>query len=202
MAFEVQQTRWDRMIRRVSGSIGPGSRVSETLSELFPVFDVEQAPAELLVLGGTRMAMGRSVEVQVGSNFQMSMLRNPGGSEAIITLLSVSMFSSTAQAFAMGLTQNTFANLNAANTAFSDGRLFGSSTPVGEVRDGISLVAGVDFYQLRGSAGESIFYEPPKAVAVLSPGTAFSVSATVINTLLLVSYTWTERPAEASELNL
>ncbi|KKL93046.1 hypothetical protein LCGC14_1878630 [marine sediment metagenome] len=202
MTFEVQQTRWDRIIRRVSGSIGPGSRVSETLSELFPVIDVERVPAELLLLGGTKMATGRSIEVQVASNFQHSMLRNPGGSNTIITITSLSIFSSTAQAFALGPTLNTLLNLNLANTSFTDTRLDLATKPVGEVRDEPLLVVGVNTYELRGTAGESIFYQPPEAVAVLGPGTAYNVSCTVANTLLLCSWTWRERPAEASELSL
>ena len=202
MTFEVQQTRWDRMIRRVSGSIGPGSRVSETLSELFPVFDVEQAPAELLILGGTHLASGRSIEIGVASNFQRSQIRNPGQSGSIITVLQVSVFSSLAQGIGMGITLNTFANLNTANTSFLDGRLIGAAVPVGQVRDDIGLVADVDFYEIRTDATRSIDYKPPKAVAVLSPGTAFSVTTTVVNTLLLCSFLWMERPAEESELNL
>lgn len=202
MTFEVQQTRWDRIIRRVSGSIGPGSRVSETLSELFPVIDVERVPAELLALGGTRLASGRTSQSATASNFQMAMLRNPGGSGALLRLVAVIVSSQSAQAFGMGITTNTFANLNAANTAFLDGRLFASTVPVGEVRNGISLSTGVRFLEIRGGVFESVVWQPPEAVAVLSPGTAFSITTTTINTQLATTFMWLERPAEQSELSL
>jgi len=199
---EVQQTRWDRIIRRVSGSVGTRSHVSETLSELFPVIDVERVPAELLALGGTKLASGRSLEAGVASNFQRSQIRNPGGSTNIITVLQITAFSSVAQGLGLGITLNSNANLNPANTAYLDGRLLASSVPVGEVRDGIGLVADVDFFQIRSSATQSIDYRPPRAAAVLSPGTSFSVTTTVANTLLLCSFLWIERPAEPSELSL
>ena len=64
--FEVQQNRWDQLIRRVSGSIGPGSRVSETLSELLPVMDVERVPGELLRLMGTDVAMASETMMEKG----------------------------------------------------------------------------------------------------------------------------------------
>jgi len=202
MGHEVQQTRWDRIVRRVSGSIGPGSRVSETLTELMPVLDIERVPAELFALGGTHIAQGFSVENGVAANFQQSMLLNPVNSNALITLTSISVFSDFDQSFDLGVTQNVFTNNNPTNVAFTDGRLFAASVPVGQVRDGISLVRGVSFYNLRANTTESQFYQPPDAVAVLSPGTAYSVGASVVNTLILVAYTWRERPAEESELNL
>lgn len=202
MAFEVQQTRWDRLIRRVSGSIGPGSRVAETLGELFPVFDVEQAPAELLALGGTRMAMGRSSVPPAGAGlFTQSMLLNPVGSNAIITLLSITAQASGLAGYAAGITQNVYTNLNAANTAFADGRLF-PDRPVGEVRDDALLVQGVEFFLISPAVMDSAYFQPPKAIAVLTPGSAFSVSTRIANVSLFSAYTWIERPAEESELSL
>lgn len=200
MTFEVQQTRWDRILRRVSGSIGPGSRVSETLSELFPVIDVENVPAELLALGGIHLASGTTLEAGVASNFQRAQLLNPGDSGSLITVLQLSIFSTTAQGLGIGITQNVFSNLNAASTAFLDGRLFGTATPVGQVRDDIGLVADVNFFEIKVASDKSYDYKPPKAVAVLSPGTALSVTTTAANTVLLVSFLWIERPAESSEL--
>ncbi len=48
MGQELQQNRYDQLIRRVGGIIGPGSKVVEALGELFPVIDVENVPGELL----------------------------------------------------------------------------------------------------------------------------------------------------------
>ncbi len=200
MTYEVQQTRWDRIVRRVSGSIGPGSRVSETLSELFPVMDVERVPAELLVLGGTRMCQGHSNEPAVAAVFQVSELFNPVDSEAIITLMSVSMFSDVSPGFGMGLTDGSFTNDNPTLVGFTDGRLFTSARPLGQVRDETAGAAGVNTYLLGRDLALVNIFRPERAVAVLSPGTGYSVGATQVNSSLNVSYTWMERPAEQAEL--
>ena len=202
MTFEVQQTRWDRIIRRVSGSIGPGSRVSETLSELFPVVDVENVPAELLALGGTRMAIGNSNEPAVAAVFQISELFNPVGSNAIITLLHLNVISTSALSVGMGITDGSFTNNNPANVSFADGRFLPPTVPVGQVRDETAGAEGVRFYLLDQNNFQSEIFQPPKAIAVLVPGTGWSVGTTVVNHPLSVSYGWLERPAEESELNL
>jgi len=202
MGHEVQQTRWDRIIRRVSGSIGPGSRVSETLTEVMPVIDLERVPAELLLLGGTRMAMGFSTEPAVVDNFQLSMLSNPAGSNAIITLYSLSMSSTGTAGFGLNTTRDTYANTNLTTTEFTDGRLLPSQIPVGAILDVASVVAATESYLLITPLGDSVVFAPRPAIAVLTPGTAFSVANRQLNKTLLVNYTWTERPAEESELNL
>jgi len=202
MTFEVQQTRWDRMIRRVSGSIGPGSRVSETLSELFPVFDVEQAPAELLVLGGTRMAIGSTNTGAVAAVFQLSQLHNPVDSGTIITLQSLHLFSVAATGVVMGILEGPgFTNDNP-EKGFADGRLQGANTPVGQVRDETAAAPAPLFYRLNREQFLANIFQPPNAIAVLTPGTGWAISPNTVNQSLTVSYQWIERPAQESELSL
>ena len=200
MGHEIQQTRWDRILRRVTGSIGPGSRASELLSEVFPMVSVEDPPAELLVLGGTRMAVGFSSEPAVAAVFQVSELFNPVDSGAIITLLSVAVFSDDLFV-GMGMTSGSFTNDNSVRVDFSEGRLF-PDPPVGQVRDETAGAAGNANVLIGMDGVRTITYAPPKAVAVLSPGSGWSVGTQVVNTQLTVNYTWLERPAEESELSL
>lgn len=202
MSHEVQQTRWDRLIRRVSGSIGPGSRVGETLSELFPVIDVENIPAELLALGGTRMAIGNTNEPAVAAVFQISQLFNPVGSGIIITLLHLHVISTDALSVGMGITDGSFTNNNPLNVSFADGRFLPPEVPTGQCRDETAGAEGVRFYLFDQNNFQSQIFQPPKAICVLVPGTGWSVSTTVVNHPLSVSYGWIERPAEQSELNL
>lgn len=201
MTFEVQQTRWDRMIRRVSGSIGPGSRVSETLSELFPVIDVERAPPELLALGGTHMAMGFTSETAIAAVFQHSQVFNPVDSGNLIVLLSL-VIESNGAFVGMGLIDGAFTTNNPNNVGFVDGRLFGDPVPVGQVRDETAGAIGPEHYQIPFGVFGVTHFAPPKAIAVLSPGIGFQVHTTTVNRTLTCSYTWTERPAEESELSL
>jgi len=99
MTFEVQQTRWDRIIRRVSGSIGPGSRVSETLSELFPVLDVERVPGELLLLGGTAICVGANDNSGAAGQVARHQIFNPVGSGVIATVSKLIVASTVTQHF-------------------------------------------------------------------------------------------------------
>ncbi|MEE8606213.1 MAG: hypothetical protein V3S55_01305 [Nitrospiraceae bacterium] len=201
MVHEVQQTRWDRLVRRVSGSIGPGSRVSETLSELFPTLNVEDLPLELLALGGTHLAVGSSNRAAVAAVFQVSELFNPVDSGSLITLMYLQANSSDTS-LVMGLTDGAFTTNNPTTVGFADGRLFGVATPVGQVRDETAGAAGVVNWRLFGNQFLDNIFAPPKGIAVLSPGTGWSVSTTVVNKSLEVGYVWMERPAEQSELSL
>jgi len=200
MTYEVQQTRWDRIVRRVSGSIGPGSRVSETLSELFPVLDVERVPAELLLLGGTQLGMGQVTIEPLAANFPQAMLRNPGGSGNIITVTQVAIFSSTAQLARAGPTLTTFAT--AGTQVVRDTRRGPLGIPVGQVFADNLLVAGPLFWRYQLNGIDSFILKDPNDVAVLAPGSAFAVGCGTVNTNLRVSFMWRERPAEESELSL
>ncbi|KKK68551.1 hypothetical protein LCGC14_2942920 [marine sediment metagenome] len=198
MAYEVQQTRWDRIIRRVSGSIGPGSRVSETLSELFPVLDVENVPAELLMLGGSRLAIGRTSQAPVAAQFNHSMLRNPGDSGLIITVYEIRFSSTTAQVIQCGLTLNTFTV--GGSKQFADSRLGATNLPTGEIRIVTGAEVGPDFTRFNVTPETDTIWRPPLAIAVLGPASAVALQCGTANTQLTVSYFWKERSAEEAEL--
>lgn len=200
MTYEVQQTRYDRIIRRVTGSIGPGSRVSESISELFPMVDVERVPGELLLLGGTQICMGRGNLLALAANFSLASLRNPGASENILTITQVRIFSPTAQQCRLGPTLNTFPT--AGTQAVRDTRRGPVGVPVGTVLVDQGVVAGVDFFRVAINGTDDAVLEDPNGVAVIVPGTAFSISTGVVNSDLFVSFLWRERPAEQSELSL
>ncbi len=200
MTYEVQQTRWDRIIRRVSGSIGPGSRVSETISELFPMVDVERVPSELLLLGGTQVCLGEASPGNLAANFAQVMLRNPGGSNALITVTQAAVASGTAQIVGVGITENTLST--AGSQQIRDSRRGPGGVPVGLVLEERLLVTGPVFYRFDLLADETYTLKDPNDLAVLSPGTALSITATTVNTNLRVGFMWRERPAEQSELSL
>ena len=200
MTFEVQQTRWDRIIRRASGSIGPGSRVSETLSELFPVLDVERVPGELLILGGTQIAIGQTTTAPSAALIPGSMIRNPGGSGNLITITQVVIVSTTAQPGVAGPTLNTFPT--AGTQTIRDTRRGPAGKPVGQALSDNALVPGPIFFRFPLNGSDPFVLKDDNGVAVLVPGTAFAVGCTVANTDLQVGWMWRERPAEESELSL
>ncbi len=200
MTYEVQQTRWDRIIRRVSGSIGPGSRVSETISEIFPMINLEDVPAELLLLGGTQICMGQTGTAGVAAEFAQSMIRNPGASGNIITVTQVIVRADAATAGTAGMTENTFAT--AGTQQIRDARAGVLGVPVGQcLSDSLGAVSPTFFrYFMNGT--EDAILRDDNGLAVLPPGTAFSVGNLTANIGLSVGWMWRERPAEESELSL
>ena len=84
MTNELQTARYDRLVRRVGGIIGPGSKVTEALSEMFPMLDLENMPHELLVLANTQTVFSTIIQLGVAGEFSQAQLFNPGGSETIV----------------------------------------------------------------------------------------------------------------------
>lgn len=197
---QLQQNRYDQLLRRVGDLKGPGSKVNDALTELFPMIDVENVPPELLLLYGSRICVGGENLAGGGAlTFQQAMLRNPGGSGFIITVTQIRVSSTDAQRIVYGPSTNTLTNARA--TAFSDGRVFGEGT-VGQCRDEAPIVVGPTFGQARLLVLTDAIIDVPRGLGVLSPGTAFSVSTTVADTGFTYAFHWVERVAQPSELNL
>ena len=164
------------------------------------MFDVENVPPELLLLMGSRLCLGGEVLDAAGATLiNQAMLRNPGGSGAILTLLSIRVSDPTSQDFVWGPTLNTLAV--ASPTAFSDTRVFGEGT-VGQVLNEPLLVPGPIFGAQFVTGGRGFEIAVPRGLAVIAPGAAFSISSTVANLPMSFCFTWVERTAQPSELNL
>lgn len=199
MANDLQQTRYDQLVRRVGGIIGPGSKVAEALPELFPMLDVENVPIELLALSGTRIAEGFVNQAATPALKNIALLRNPGSSGILIRLEALILFSDVAELVVMGPTQNSGTAVG--TDTLLDLRLF-PTAPAGQVQRNQSLGVGSQFSRIRLNGTDSIVYAPPGGIAVLSPGTAYEVSNSTVNTLQEVTFRWVERVALESELNL
>jgi len=201
MTFEVQQTRWDRIIRRVSGSIGPGSRVSETLSELFPVMDIERVPGELLRLGGTFIAFGGTVLVGAAGESARTQLFNPVDSGHIITVTRFEVASDATNVVRYGVDSNALTT-GIGTEVHRDTRTLPPILPVGQIRQVSSVALAPATGLLRTLANVSNVVDDVNGVAVLAPGTGLQVGVTTVATQIWITYFWRERPAEQSELSL
>ena len=201
MTYEVQQTRWDRIIRRVSGSVGPGSRVSETLSELFPVLDVERVPGELLLLGGTRLGMaGFPVDAGVG-DFAGEQISNPAGSNAIITITKAIVSSEVDDNILWGNVHGLLATALPTAARLRDTREVFPTQPVGVLRISGALAAPIDSLSAISVLARSpLVIEDVNGVAILAPGTQFTVGSSIADAKIRASFQWRERAAEESEL--
>lgn len=198
---EIQQNRWDQLLRRVADLKGPGSKVNWALGDLLPILDVENVPAELQLLMGSKMCQGTRAQAAGGAGFFSSVqLANAIGSGTVLRLVAVAArLTSSGANVVMGPTQNV--NANAGVEAFVDTRVFGEGT-VGQVLgQQVSLVASSTFFRLRDD-GTGIVYAPPGGIAVIAPGAAYEVGSETANVAINVSFQWIERVAQPSELNI
>lgn len=201
MTNALQQTRYDRLIRRVGGIIGPGSKVGEVIPELFPMIDVEQVPMELLVLAGTNSAGASSNQAGVAAVVQQSQLFNPPDSGKIATITSMFIRAETTQQIQYGLVTVALAG-NPDTARFLDGRLGVTGSPACQIHDGNSGTIAPTVVRVFVLADQFVHVNIPKGCAVLSPGVGIQVTTTTINTALTCSFLWTERVGERSEFLL
>jgi len=199
MTYEVQQTRWDRLIRRVSGSIGPGSRVSETLSELFPVLDVERVPGELLILGGTDLCFGGGTIDAEPAKGGFAQLINPVDSGSIITLTTWTFATDTTEIIRWGRT-NTALGTAIGTETFRDTRRALTQNPLAQVNQGTQVAVVGGTCQARTTGTETFTNSDANGVIVLGPGGIFEVGVGPNGNVIFYSFYWRERPAQESEL--
>jgi len=200
MTDEIQQTRYDRLLRRVGGIIGPGSKVGVALSELFPTIDVEQVPGELLALQGTILGYGAAVIVAGAGVFPKLQLFNPAGSGVLVAVTQMIINSNTGGTFVWTL--DNFALTTATTFQRPRDSRFNILVPIlAEVRTAADAPLGsiVGRGVLEADVDRTI--SDRNTIAVLSPGNGLTVAHATAVTSLSVTFLWRERPAEQSELS-
>jgi len=197
---EIQQNRWDQLVRRAANIVSPGSMVNDALAELFPMIDVENMPGELLYLSGTRICLGAERDVASAGNNHLHQVFNPADSGQIITVTDVIFSSDTAQRIRFALQTFAFASLTS-NQAVRDSRTGVIERPVGEIRS-VTQAAGIPaFGEVQVAANLPFHLTVQNDIAVLLPGTGLSVATTTLNTEFITSWFWRERQTQAAETN-
>lgn len=196
---QLQQTRYDQLLRRAGDLKGPGSKVSEVLSEVFPTFDVENLTPEMLGLAGWRPAW-QSTErpVQAVQN-SASQLQNPAGSGMLVVVTQIAMRIDSASFVQIEIDTTTFGTPVAG--LFRDSRF-------GTPRSTAATVASADNIAVGGGLRWRLEPDSPSmktirddnGLVTLAPGTNLSIGTITNNRLLTVNYFWRERIAEPSEL--
>lgn len=196
----LNQNRYDQLLRRVGDLKGPGSKVNDALTELFPMIDVENVPAELLLLSGSRLCIGTGLLGAGGAAFfGVQLLRNAPKSGVIARLIEINV-TAPPGTIVMGPTLNSAAAIGA--EAFADTRVFGEGTALKIQGNNNNLVVGSNFWAPSTDADSTYTFRPPAAISVIAPGAAFSVGNGTANEALRVNWLWIERQAQSSELNL
>jgi len=194
---ELQQNRYDALLRRVGDLKGPGSKVNDVLQELFPTIDVENVPGELLFLMATKIGWASTGKAPTAGKKAGVQLFNPAGSGHLLTVSTMWISGDATQNFTWGIVI-TALGTNTGVPRLRDGRIGVGPSGITQLRtsaDAVSLVSG----QARLLAGTTLPITDPNSVAVLSPGTGLSVIGAV-DGIINVSFAYRERVAEPSEL--
>jgi len=195
---ELQQNRYDQLLRRVGDLKGPGSKVNDVLQELFPTLDVENVPGELLFLMGTRIGWAATSVAPGAANRAGIQLFNPVDSGHLVTVSRVLVSGSVTTGFTWGLTVSAFGT-NTGIPRLRDGRVGVGPAGVSELRTtvaGVALSSGLN----RVLSNTTFEITDENSVCVLSPGIGMSVVADTDDRQINVSFFYRERIAEPSEL--
>jgi len=201
LSQDLQQNRYDRILRRVGGLIGPGSKVSEVLGELFPVLDVERIPGELLLLGGTAICHGSVNRTGAAGEVGKVQLFNPVGSGKLITVSRVLVGSNVTGVVRAAATQIALTT-GVGTELFRDQRRPTPLRPTGQIRSDSTVALTDANVQFRLLANTTFEIQDHNSVAVLPPGSGYEVSMNTVASNTTATFFWRERDVEQSELNL
>jgi len=195
---ELQQNRYDSLLRRVGDLKGPGSKVNDVLQELFPTIDVENVPGELLLLMATRVGWAGTLKSPTAGKKTGIQLFNPTGSGHLITVSRVIISTAVTGDISWGTTVLALAT-NTQIPKLRDTRNEGGSRGVAELRtspDAVAPASGIT----RLLSGQPFDLNDGNSVCILSPGTGLSFVAGV-DVTLRATFLYRERIAEPSELS-
>jgi len=195
---ELNQNRYDQLLRRVGDLKGPGSKVNDVLQELFPTIDVENVPGELLLLMGTRIGWGATSKVPTAGKNSGVQLFNPAESGQLITVTTAVVSTSTTGDVTWGTTILPLPT-NTGIPKLRDTRSEGGTRGVAQLRTSVDTV-GLSSGLFRVLASTPLTLRDENSFCVLAPGTGLSFIGGV-DVSLRVSFIYRERVAEPSELN-
>ena len=201
MTTELQTNRYDQLLRRVGDLKGPGSKVSEVLSELFPVIDVERPPGELLALMQTTLGVGTVILQGAAGQTAKGQLFNAADSGKLITVTSVILVSDTTQILRLAIA-NASLTAGIAVEIPRDIRFGFLNRPVGAIFQETSAGVVNGNIQFRTLANQPTILRDENDLFVIPPGFGLTAGTNDLATELNVVFFWRERTAEPSELNL
>lgn len=194
---ELQQNRYDQLLRRVGDLKGAGSKVSDVLQELFPTIDVENVPGELLLLMGTRIGWAGTAKSPTAGKRAGIQLFNPVDSGQLITVSTMWLSCVSVGDFSFGGATIALAT----NTGIPRGRdlrLGSGPSGVAQLRtspDAVALTGG----NVRLNGSVTFALTDINSFCVLAPGTGLTVVGDVDQNIR-ANFMYRERVAEPSEL--
>jgi len=194
----LQTARLENFIRRWGSIKGPGSVLSETLGDVFPVLDLENLTPENQLTAGWELFWAFGTVIGVSAQLGGASIINPAGSGNIVVVDSIIFRTEGATNITIGSSLPLFTAVgnvvprDTRGPAFSGKARFGANANVGAAENGLLLRVGVAIDRQ---------VELPHSLAVLRPGTQLAVVQSVINLDLTISFIGRARIAEPSELS-
>ena len=197
---EIQQGRYDALLRRVADLKGPGSKVNDVLEELFPMFDVENLPSELYILGRTDLCMGGGFIGAVAAQAGRGQIFNPVGSGKLISVTQAGFANPAVRIIRWGRRDTPLTN-HLSTQIFRDTRHPLGNLPTGQIRAQTSVALANANGQTRTEANRPFVLKDENGLAVLTEGTGFEIGSDDLNDSVTFYFYWRERVAEPSEIN-
>ena len=200
MSTTIQQTRYDRLLRRVAAMIGPDAKVGEVIPDLMPTLDVESVPMELLLPMGTKTGFGSTTLTSGAGNRSRSQIFNPLESGVLATVTTVMLSSLKAQLIGMNIDPVQIGGVPfIRKTRDLRQAIIGNTVCTIQAENGGSTTNELAF---RVEAGVTFVIQDPNGIAVLGPGSGLEFATFSLQSTLDVSYFWRERVAQLSELSV
>ena len=197
---EIQQGRYDALMRRVADLKGPGSKVNDVLEELFPMFDVENLPAELYRLANIELCMGGGFIAPVAAQAGRGQILNPAGSGKVMTVTQAGLTASGVGVIRWGRRDIPLTD-NLSTQIFRDVRHPLPNLPTGQIRSQTSVALANANGQSHSLANTPFALKDPNGIAVLTEGTGFEIGFSTVNLNVTFYFYWRERVVEPSETN-
>ena len=197
---EIQQGRYDALLRRVADLKGPGSKVNDVLEELFPCFNVEELPAELYRLANIDLCMGGGrADGGIGTSGR-GQIFNPAGSGKILTVTQAGWANSNTGFIRWGR-RDTPLTGNLSTQIFVDVRHPLGNLPTGQIRNQASVAQANANGQTKILGNTPFTLTNENGIAVLTEGTGFEIGTDLQFETSNFYFYWRERVAEPSEVN-
>ena len=196
---DLQQARYDQLVRRVGALYGGGSKVVEVLPEVFPVLELEHTTPELLALSGWRVSWQNIEQAGVVAQTSAVQLSNPAGSGIMAAVTQIIVRVGTDDNIQMQVTDSLFTSAPIRGL-FRDARFGGNRATTCELRSDPNIATGAGL-RLFVTAGPLVTIRDDNGLVLLTPGTAFQVGTTSNDVFLSLNFLWRERLAQESELN-
>ena len=194
----LQTARLENFVRRWGSIKGPGSVLSETLGDVFPILDLENlTPENDLPAGWSRVAGTGTVTGGVAQTGAVQLI-NPTDSRSLLVITKI-IIQAGAQTFGLAIADPFTPTLIATRHLDSRSTQDFNGSAVIAVDTNAAGVLGQFLIDTEAQIDREV--ENLNGIAILSPGNAFQVLAGATNALIAVTFFARVRLAEPSELS-